>query len=223
VSLAPLSGAAGRAANSVRERYGDRRFVWRHHFHGQNKKFSTRFGNWRIQPTVGKSGHSKLTNSMNKICPECGKPPIERGLIKCHVCGVPFVEESEMGLKLSKSQLEQISKNLVNSWRFWVCFSAVFLVALLIIGVPTVTVIGVHYATKSLNASLANFNAQASNKLTTAYLDNRAFLLTGVCTELTQIKPPFNNLKIFTHLIPKMRMQGLMWFIRYSTALAFQN
>ena len=135
------------------------------------QKFLDTVRKWAYSANSWKIRASKLTNSMNKICPECGKPPIERGLIKCHVCGVPFVEESEMGLKLSKSQLEQISKNLVNSWRFWICFSAVFLVALLIIGVPTVTVIGVHYATKSLNASLAKFNAQASNKLTTAYQD----------------------------------------------------
>lgn len=106
-----------------------------------------------------------------KICPNCGKPPIEKGLISCHTCQVPFIEESERGLKLSKEELELISKSLVNSWRFWIKFSVAFLVALLVVGVPTVVVIGVHYATKNLNASLVDFNAQASNKLATAYQD----------------------------------------------------
>jgi hypothetical protein len=33
-----------------------RRFVCRHHFHGPNKKFSTRFGNRRIQQQLGNPG-----------------------------------------------------------------------------------------------------------------------------------------------------------------------
>jgi len=108
---------------------------------------------------------------MSKICPKCGKPPIESGLIRCHVCQVPFIEESERGLNLSKEELELISKTLVNSWRFWFKFSTAFIIALLLVGVPAVTMIGVHFAMKWLNVSLEDFNKQASNHLATAYQD----------------------------------------------------
>ena len=75
-----------------------------------------------------------------------------------------------MGLRLSGEELEEIAKRLVKLWRFWIQFCVAFIVALLL-GVPAVTVIAVHFATKRLSASMEEFNEQASNHLATAYQD----------------------------------------------------
>src|SRR5689334_7509646 len=99
---------------------------------------------------------------MSKDCPQCHKPPAEDDLLLCHMCKVPFVDRADTALHLTKSDLDQIAKTMVNSWRFWICFSAAFILALLIVGVPTVTMIGVSLANKSLRASLDQFNLQAS-------------------------------------------------------------
>jgi hypothetical protein len=106
-----------------------------------------------------------------KICPNCGKPPIQEGLIQCHTCKVPFIEKSEIGLVLSKDDLDQISKNVITSKRFWIQLSLAIGILIVFGGVPAVTVISLHYANKSLQKSLYEFDERASNRLAAAYLD----------------------------------------------------
>lgn len=59
----------------------------------------------------------------NKRCPHCGKRPIDRRLVQCPDCRVPFEYESEpvpaSSTTLTQAQTRALARQVLGSWKLW--------------------------------------------------------------------------------------------------------
>lgn len=154
---------------------------------------------------------------MIKICPNCKRPQEDVRLLACPTCKVPFVVEiaqqrqpdpspEVIAKSLSAAQLERIADYIARSWKFRLVFVAVFLIGVLL-SVPTVIVISLHYANKAIQESLDSVNKETTRRFSFATNETtrqfQAFVETATnqmssayCTITNQIMVEFQEPRI---------------------------
>ena len=60
-----------------------------------------------------------MPNNVMRHCPRCGKRPIDRLVMECPDCKVPFASDSGPGAVLTPEQLRLLAGLVLTSWKFW--------------------------------------------------------------------------------------------------------